>query len=75
MQGRLAFVLAESYSPKERELECLANCFQSKICELVTLANSPSVYMSQLYLPYNFTCVFWSITYITAAPQNVTDSM
>ena len=68
-------MLAESYSPKERELECLAIIVSNQRFVNSCLANSPSVYMSQLYAPYNFTCVFWSITYITAAPQNVTDSM
>ena len=46
-----------SLIPSKGEKECLANCFQSKICELVSGKLSNGVYIyTQLYAPYNFIC-------------------
>ena len=62
----------ESNFPKERETECLPNCFQSKICELVSGELSKYSYIHS-YTHRISSSFFWFITFKTAAPQNVTD--
>ena len=62
----------ESNFPKEGETECLPNCFQSKICELVSGELSKYSYIHS-YTHRITSSVFWFITFKTAAPQNVTN--
>ena len=67
-----------SFIPPKREKECLANRFQLKICELVSGELSKCLYIyaviRTLSLHLCLTSVFCSITFKTAAPQNVTDN-
>ena len=66
---------AESYSG-QRERKSVWQGFQSKICELVSSKLSKCLdihsYTHQLYL--RLTSVFWSTTFKTTAPRNVTDN-
>ena len=68
---------AESYSgQRERKSVWQGFQYKSKICELVSGKLSKCLYIytvkRTLQPPLRLTSVFWSITFKTTAPQNVT---